>query len=205
MTIESFGALFLAMTVMAALPSLSVLLVCSRAVSGGLSHGIAAAAGVVMGDVIYILIAILGLSGVVLAFEPVAVAIPYLGAALLVWIAWSLIRKKQNKGPELSKEVQPRDLGSSFTAGLLLTLADQKAILFYLGFLPAFVELERVTLSDTLSIMAVAILAVGGMKVVYAVAAEKAKSFLEGRMRRRIEIVAGVLLIIIALAMVLRS
>ena len=40
-------------------------------------------------------------------------------------------------------------------AGLLVTLADQKAILFYLGFLPAFMDLDAITPADTIAVGAI--------------------------------------------------
>ena len=51
-----------------------------------------------------------------------------------------------------------------FLTGLLVTLGDQKAILFYLGFFPAFVNLAALSLADTSLILAVATVAVGGPK-----------------------------------------
>ena len=61
----SFGsilALFGAMVVLAALPSVSVLAVSTRSASAGFLHGALTAAGIVLGDLIFIAIALWGLS-----------------------------------------------------------------------------------------------------------------------------------------------
>jgi threonine/homoserine/homoserine lactone efflux protein len=53
-------------------------------------------------------------------------------------------------------------------AGLSITLADQKAILFYLGFFPVFVDLSDLSIRDALMVMLIAVVSVGGVKVCYA-------------------------------------
>ena len=57
---------------------------------------------------------------------------------------------------------------------LLTTLGDQKAILFYLGFFPASLDLSRMTTADTLIIIAIATISVGEAKLVYAFLADRA-------------------------------
>ena len=63
MTLSSMIALFGAMLVLAAMPSSSVLLVISRSAASGFVHGSLAALGIVAGDIIFILIAILSYLG----------------------------------------------------------------------------------------------------------------------------------------------
>ena len=84
-----------------------------------------------------------------------------LGAAYLAWLGLSLWRAP----PDSAAASAGNGAGgtSSFMAGLLVTLADQKAILFYLGFFPAFVDLQRIAPLDVAIIIAVTIVAVGGV------------------------------------------
>ena len=49
-----------------------------------------------------------------------------------------------------------------------MTLADHKAILFYMGFFPAWLELSELTITDTGVIFLVTFIAVGGVKCGYA-------------------------------------
>jgi threonine/homoserine/homoserine lactone efflux protein len=77
-------------------------------------------------------------------------------------------------------------------AGLLVTLGDTKAIFFYLGLFPAFLDLSTISLSDTGIIIVIAVVAVGGPKLVYAYAADRAgKIFQNTRAAKAINIVAG--------------
>jgi threonine/homoserine/homoserine lactone efflux protein len=61
---------------------------------------------------------------------------------------------------------------------LLLTLADQKVVIFYLGFLPAFIDLAGISYLDAAIVMAITIVAVGSVKLAYAYLAHKAGTML---------------------------
>jgi threonine/homoserine/homoserine lactone efflux protein len=167
----SMAALFLAMLVLAAVPSLSVLTVTARAAAHGFAHGAATTAGVVVGDLVFILLAIFGLALLVEALGETFVFVRYLGAA---WLLYLGVRLWQTR-PRLAGEgvASRSSLRGSFMAGLLLTLGDQKAILFYLGFFPAFLELDSLTTLDVGLVALIAILAVGGVKLAYAVAVDR--------------------------------
>jgi len=62
MSINTSLALFIIMLLLAIIPSVSVLTVTSRSITSGFTHGVFTTLGIVAGDIIYILIAILGLS-----------------------------------------------------------------------------------------------------------------------------------------------
>jgi threonine/homoserine/homoserine lactone efflux protein len=88
-------------------------------------------------------------------------------------------------------------------SGLLFTLADQKAILSYLVFLPAFVDLSSLTLTDMGVIVSIALIAVGGVKVVYAYMASSAVSLFSSKVRRKLNIMAGCLMMAVGLFVVI--
>lgn len=68
---------------------------------------------------------------------------------------------------------------------------DQKAVLFYLGFLPAFLNLSALTPSDIAVIVTVTIVAVGGVKLAYAYAAAKAGHVFGGKLSKAMNILAA--------------
>lgn len=186
------AALFAAMVVLAAVPSVSVMTVVARSASRGLPAGAMAAAGIVAGDVVFILLAVFGLVLLVETLGEFFVIVKILGAVYLAWMGLSLWRLR----PDGAAGPAGNGVGdtSSFMAGLLVTLADQKAILFYLGFLPAFMDLGSVTAVDTILLIVIATVAVGGVKLAYAAAADRVGRRMEGRMARRIDQVAALLL-----------
>ena len=129
-------SLFLALTVLAALPSSSVALVVVRSARYGVGQGVAAAIGITLGDLLLAALALAGWQVVIDILGGVFNLLRWLAAAYLIWFGWSLWRQPH------SKQALPISTGSSWhslIAGLLLTLGDIKALIFYASFLPLFV------------------------------------------------------------------
>lgn len=166
-------SLFGAMLLLALAPSLSVATVCLRAATYGFRHGALAALGVVCGDVVYICVAMLGLAAAAEAFPWIGVALRYAGAAYLIWLGVRTWRSRTSVGSTADANPQAGSAMASFLAGFLLTLADHKAILFYLVFLPGFVDIGRTTAADVALVCLIAAVAVGGAKLAYAVLASR--------------------------------
>ena len=165
------------MIVLAAIPSVSVLAVTARAAAFGFSHGLFTALGIVVGDIIFILIAVYGLVFVSSMMGDQFFIVQIIGGIYLIWLGISLWRQEVNR--QTSETIEKSTLGSSFLTGLLITIGDQKAILFYLGFFPAFIDLDHMTPLDTLIIILLATLGVGGAKLVYAWLADRARVALQ--------------------------
>ena len=121
--------LFISLAILAAIPSISVLLVTSRAAVYGFSHGVAVAFGIVMADILFISIALYGMTLLLPLIGPWELLIRVLAAAYLFWLAILFWRQKTLKQPALQVE-QLVTLKSSFLMGFIVTLADHKAILF---------------------------------------------------------------------------
>ncbi|OUC12026.1 MAG: hypothetical protein B0A82_24555 [Alkalinema sp. CACIAM 70d] len=201
-TLNSGVALFSAMTLLAALPSVSVLAVVTRSTSLGLLHGICTSVGIVVGDVVFIIIAIFGLALIVTTLGSFFFLIKYFGGAYLIWLGIQLAQAKSTQtGPET---VDKASLFSSFLAGLLITLADQKAVLFYLGFFPAFINLATISYLDTAIIITIAILAVGGVKVIYACIADRFNRLIHHQFRQQLNTIAGIVLIAVGVFLIIK-
>jgi len=190
--------------VLAIIPSVSVLAVTARSAAFGFTHGVLTALGIVAADILFILIAIYGLALVAELMGAQFKLVQYLGGAYLIWLGISLWRADTKA--RQSDEVKQSSRGSSFLTGFLLTLGDQKAILFYLGFFPAFIDLSRMTTIDTLIIIMIAIIGVGGPKLVYAYLADRARTvFKNTRAVRGINILAACVMIAVGLTLLLKT
>lgn len=204
MTPSSAAALFATMVMLALLPSMSVMTVLARSASLGFRHGAVTSLGIVAGDLVYILLAIYGLSFLTTTLGGWFVVIQYLGAAYLIALGIVLWRSKSS-GLEI-QQASETALVSSFLAGFLLTLGDQKAVLFYLSFFPAFVDLSALTLADTGWVVAIALTAVGGVKLGYALLADQVRARLpRGKANRWVSRIAGSILISVGIAVGLRA
>ena len=203
MTANSAIALFGAMAVLALVPSVSVLAVSTRSATAGFAHGAFTAMGIVAGDIVFILLAILGLTALAETMDNLFVLVKYVGGAYLIFLGIKLWKSK-SKEVEAAKIVKS-SLLSSFLTGLFITLGDQKAILFYLGFFPAFVDLSTVSYLDVSIVITIAIVAVGGVKLGYAFLACRAGSLLHPKAIQGINFVAGSIMIAIGVFLIVKA
>lgn len=166
MTLDNFIILASVMMIGGLLPSISSLAVLSRTVTSGFTHGLFTSLGIVLGDIIFIIVAIYGLSVLAKTFEGLFELVVFVGGAYLIWLG-TMHWQDDRTSLEFEKS-EASSLYSSFFAGLLITLADQKAILFYLGFFPAIFDLSTITVIDTVTVIVITIVALGGAKLFYA-------------------------------------
>ncbi|WP_446418216.1 LysE family translocator [Coleofasciculus sp.] len=203
MTFSTIIALFSAMVVLASIPSVSVLAVSTRAATSGFIHGVFTTIGIVVGDIIFIIIAIWGLSLLAGTMGGLFVLIKYLGGAYIIVLGIGLCRSKLNNVE--TQAVTASSWLSSFIAGLSITLADQKATLFYLGFFPAFIDISKLSYLDTSIIIGITTVAVGGVKLGYAFMADKARLLMSSKIRKGINTAAGCVMIAVGVFLVTKG
>lgn len=203
MSLSSIGALFSAMVVLAAIPSVSVLAVSTRSATFGLVHGVFTTLGIVLGDLIFILIAIWGLSFLAATMGSLFFLIKYFCGAYLILLGVGLCRSKPQSVE--TEAVTESSLLSSFLTGLLITLGDQKATLFYLGFFPAFLDMAQVSYLDTAIIVAITVIAVGGVKLGYAFLANKARLLISSKIKTGMNLTAGCIMIAVGVFLLMKA
>jgi len=183
-----------AMVIQAAIPGPGVFATVARSLSGGLRSGFAVICGIVVGDIVYALLAVFALTAVARHLGNLFVIIKLCGAAYLIWVG---LRLWFRKPAEVQAEEDSRhSLIGSFANGLITTLANPKAILFYGGFLPAFFDLSRFTTSDTLALVSIVVAVLGAVLALYALLAAFARGlFRSRRALRRMNRVAGSVMI----------
>lgn len=168
------------MIALAALPSTSVALIVTRSATLGVTNGVAVASGIVIGDLVFVSLAILGMSVLAETMGEFFAIFKYFGGAYLIWLGVGLLRFK--KEIPLQSDCSRRStLLTSFAAGLVLTLGDVKAILFYASLFPTFVDMSNLTAVTISAIVTITIFSVGGVKLAYAFAARRIVS----RLRKR--------------------
>lgn len=192
--IEIIG-LFVVMAVLALVPSTSVALVIARSSTAGFLNGGAAAAGIVVGDLIFVFLAVMGMAVIAEMMGSLFLVLRYLAGAYLIWFGISLLKLKSTvKLADSGRSVST--LSASFLSGLLLTLGDVKAVFFYASLFPAFVDLTTIKTLDIAIIIVLTIVAVGGIKLGYAYSARKLVSFARGsKSERAVKVTAGGLMI----------
>jgi len=177
MSITGALALFGAMFILAVIPGPGVIVVAARSMTSGFSHGAVTALGIVLGDYVFILLCISGLSILAETMGGVFTTIKYLGVAYLVWLGIRMIRSPARA--EEIEGVRETSYRSNLLIGLLTTLGNPKAILFYVSFFPTFLDMTSITITDVLAILLVTALSVGGVMLGYAFLAARASALLD--------------------------
>ncbi len=191
MSLVEILVLFAAMATLALVPSTSVALVVARSSSAGFANGSAVAAGIVVGDLVFVYLAVFGMAALAEAMGGLFLILRYLAGAYLIWFGISLMRSKpslqiKDHGRSASK------LSTSFFSGLILTLGDVKAIFFYASLFPAFVDLATIEASDIAIISVLTVVAVGGVKLGYAYFARVVASYARNlKAGRAVKVTAG--------------
>jgi threonine/homoserine/homoserine lactone efflux protein len=178
MTWQASVALFWALVILAAIPGPGILVVVSRTLTRGLRAGATTTLGIISGDFIFIALAIAGLSALAEQYQTAFLVVKYLGAAYLMYLGLSLLLRQPGQGnPEPRKGLH----SVHYLAGLLTTLSNPKAILFYASFFPAFVDLSAIATLDFIWILSLATVAVGGVMMTYVWLAHRGKSSFASR------------------------
>lgn len=191
MSLLSGHSLFAVVVALAVIPSARIALVVARSGRSGFRSGVAVAGGIALGDLIFIALALLGLSAIAESMGTLFAVFRYLGGAYLIWLGFSLIRSRKGVKMELGDN-RRSTLLASFAAGLFLTLGDVKAIFFYASLFPSFVDMAVLSAVEIVSVVLITILGVGGVKVAYAFFARKiVERFWSKRIGKTAEMTAG--------------
>ena len=117
-------------------PGADMSFIIASAARGGRRDGVVAALGVGAGALVHICAAVLGLSAILASSQAAFDAIKYAGAAYLLWIAISLIRSGGAAHVAAPQAVPAR----LFRSAMLVNILNPKVALFFLAFLPQFVD-----------------------------------------------------------------
>lgn len=171
----------------------------ARALSGGFAQAWPLTLGVALGDVAWSVLAVLGVGWVASSFAGVMEVFRYVAAAIFLALGLAVLRHAGAPVGRDGRLTRP-GLWAGFVAGLVVILANPKAILFYMGFLPGFFDLSAITAPDVLAIATVsfAVPMLGNLGLALLVGRARGLLTAPGAVKR-INIVAGVLLIAVGL------
>jgi len=139
-------------------PGPNMAFVLSHGLAHGVRGGFAAAIGISAADLVHTLCAATGVTALVAAWPPSFDVLRYAGAVYLLWLAWQALRPARARS---AAETQPAGFARIVRMALLSNLVNPKALLFFMVFLPQFVNpahghvtLQLLVLGVVLSAMA---------------------------------------------------
>ncbi|RXJ78072.1 lysine transporter [Arcobacter sp. F155] len=184
------GAMFL----FALSPGPGLFAIISNALSSGLKNTSFLVIGMVIGDIVFLLLAIFGLSAIASILGDFFIIVKYIGGMYLLYLGYKIITTKEEETN--IKEIKSLPWKKNFIAGLLITLSNPKVIFFYLGFLPTFINLETLTISDIVIVTTLVTIVLSVVLIAYAYSANSAKKLFKSKSaKRKINIVAGSVMI----------
>ena len=175
----------------------------ARSLSGGFQAAWPLALGVVIGDAMWPLLAILGVTWLVEQAAWLMTALRYVGALMFLTMGVLLIRNADKTIAADSRLTRP-GMWAGFAAGLVVILGNPKAILFYMGVLPGFFDLTQVTWADVAAIMGVSMIVPFFGNLLFAAMVDRVRLLLaSGAAMRRTNTVAGGLMVLDGILIVL--
>ena len=171
----------------------------ARALSGGFNAAWPLALGVFVGDVLWPLLAILGVAWIVSVFSGFMTVLTWVATIVFLTMGILLIRNRDKSIVSDSRLTRP-GMWAGFVAGVAVILGNPKAILFYMGVLPGFFDLTKLTALDIAVICFLSLIVplLGNLSL--AVFIDRARRLLTSpKALRRTNVISGILLICVGL------
>ena len=170
-----------------------------RALGGGFPAAWPLAAGVVLGDAMWPLLAIFGMAWLVSSIDGMLEVMRWVAAGIFIWMGAQLIRHADRTLSADSRLMRP-GMWAGFAAGVAVIVGNPKAILFYMGVLPGFFDLSRITGADIAAILAVSMVIPLAGNLAMALSIDRARRLLATPAAlRRTNVVAGWMLVAVGL------
>ncbi len=147
MTLQSAITFFIAIFIFGITPGPGCFAILARAMVEGARSCFLLAFGMTVSDIIYLTLACFGLAAIAEHWGALFTLIRITGAIYLCYLGWKLWTSPIDVNNSLP-QTRPRHGLKSFTQGFLISASNPKVILFYIAFLPTFMDLTSLTTQD---------------------------------------------------------
>ncbi len=167
----------------------------ARSLSGGFHAAWPLAMGVAIGDIVWPLVAVLGVSWLVAEFAGFMDVLKWVAVIVFLVMGVGLIRNADHALSANSRLTRP-GMWAGFLAGLAVIIGNPKAVLFYIGILPGFFDLTTMTAIDIAAICTLSFMVPLVGNLTLAVFVDRVRGVLKSpKAMRRMNMTAGWLLI----------
>ena len=205
MSIEGAITFFIAIFIFAITPGPGTFALLARALTSGAMSCISMSFGMAISDIIYLILATFGLAAIAENYSGLFTAIRFAGAAYLFYLGWKMWTAKVDTEFKQGKVKAITSVGG-FIQGFLISASNPKVILFYIAFLPTFIDLSSLNAKDIAlaSVLTLSALMAGLMLV--SVGASSVRQYLKSkRAVQRLNRTAGSIMIGAGLFLVSRG
>ena len=138
---STLAVFFVAALALLVVPGPAVLYIVARGIDQGRAAALVSVLGVQAGSLVHVMAAALGLSALLASSAAAFSVVKFLGAAYLIVLGVRTLRSRATDGPAAGRSPQPLD--RVFAQGVVVQVLNPKIALFFLAFLPQFVDPER--------------------------------------------------------------
>lgn len=190
-----YTVFLLAFAASAAAPGPEIAGLLARALSNGILASLPLAFGIILGKLIMLTAVLHGLSALIGILGPVFVALKFGGAAYLIWLG---VKKWRNAGRVLAatEAMRPAGFASEIALGLVMTLSNPIAIVFYLALLPGVIDMAGVTVTSYAVLCGIIVGVMVAVTLGYGLIAESARRlFSTSGAKARVDRASGAMMI----------
>lgn len=138
--LETLIAFFLTTAVFAYVPGPAMLYAAAQTIARGRWSGLMASLGIHLGGYAHVIAAAAGLSALFHAVPSLYLAVKLLGALYLIWLGIRMFRARVEEQPVVSAQQVRRSGWRAFAESVSVEVLNPKTALFFLAFLPQFVD-----------------------------------------------------------------
>lgn len=143
MFVEHFAAFLVAITILTLTPGLDTALVIRNTTRGGFKDGFVSSLGICSGLFVHATFSAIGISAILMQSAELFHAVKWVGAIYLIWLGVNSLRATlANRGSVSVNSNQSESVGitRAFREGFLSNVLNPKTAVFYLAFLPQFID-----------------------------------------------------------------
>lgn len=138
---EVFAAFAVASLALLVVPGPSVLYIVTRSMDQGRAAGLVSVLGIHTGSIVHVAAAALGLSAILASSALTYGIVKYVGAAYLIWLGIRALRCRDQERPDVAGK--GHSLRRVYAQGVVVNVLNPKTALFFLAFLPQFVDVSK--------------------------------------------------------------
>jgi threonine/homoserine/homoserine lactone efflux protein len=203
MNFEILIAFLIGMIILSATPGPGVLASVSTALSKGFKSSLLFIGGLVIGDIFFFILAILGLSAISKIMGQLFYIIKIIGGIYLLYLGLNIIKHRND---EIKFGINKGSKYKTLLSGLLITLGNPKPILFYASIVPTIIDINRINIYNLIAI--ICIISVVSFIVIgsYCYIAIISKSLIiEKKYQNKVNLTSGLIMIAVGSYIILRK
>jgi len=205
MSLEAAITFAIAIFIFAITPGPGTFALLARALSTGARSCFSMSFGMAISDIIYLILATFGLSAIAENYGGLFTTIRFIGAAYLLYLGWKMWTASIDTDFEKAKSKSSNWI-SGFIQGFLISASNPKVILFYIAFLPTFIDLTTLTQQDIVLVSLITLFALIAGLMLISVAASSVRKYLKSpKAVKRLNRTAGGIMIAAGLFLVYRG